>query len=82
MINFGLRYIVEDLRLHGYTDVDWAKNLIDKKCTSRCCFSLGFAMISWMRRKKKSISLSMDVIEYIATRMANYEEIWLRKLFG
>lgn len=54
-----LRYNVIDVRLHGYTDVDWVENVIDRKSTSGCCFSLGSAMISWMSRKKQSIALIM-----------------------
>lgn len=28
-INYGLRYTVRKLRLHGYTDVDWAGSVVD-----------------------------------------------------
>ena len=50
-INLGFKYGVKNVRLHGYTDVDWVDNFVDKKNTSGCCFSLGSAMISWMSRK-------------------------------
>eukprot|EP00253_Pinus_taeda_P024245 PITA_24245 len=50
-IHYGLRYIVGNLRLHGYTDVDWAGSVVDRKSISGCCFSLGSASISWMSRK-------------------------------
>lgn len=50
-ISLGLRYIASDVRLHGYTNVDWVGNVIEKNNTSGCCFSLGFAMIYWMSRK-------------------------------
>ena len=45
-ITHGLRYIVGDVRLHGYSDADWASSVVDRKSTSGCCFSLGFASIS------------------------------------
>ena len=32
-INHGLRYIVESMTLHGYTDVDWASSVVDRKST-------------------------------------------------
>lgn len=51
MINLGLRYTTKDVRLHGYIDVDWDRNVIDKKSTSACCFSLGSTMISWTSNK-------------------------------
>ena len=44
-INHGLRYTVESIRLHGYTDVDWAGSVLDRKSTSGCCFTLGSASI-------------------------------------
>ena len=57
-ITYGLRYTVGDVRLLGYTDVDWAGNVEDRKSTSGCCFSLGSASISWMSKKQKSVALS------------------------
>lgn len=51
LITLGLRYYSKDVQLHGYTDVDGAGNVIDRRSTYGCCFSLGFAMISWMSRK-------------------------------
>ena len=44
-ITHGLRYNFGDVRLHGYSDADWADNVVDHKSTSGCCFSLGFASI-------------------------------------
>lgn len=81
-INHGLRYIVRDLRLHGYTDDDWVGNVVDRKSTSRCFFTLRFAVISWMNRKQTSVVLSMTEAVYIVASMDNYEAVWLRKLFG
>lgn len=54
-IKLGLRYIVEDVQIHGYCDANWAGNVINMKSTSGCCCSSGSAMISWMSRKQKSI---------------------------
>ena len=76
-ITYGLRYNVEDVRPFGYTDVDWAGNVEDRKSTSGCCFSLGSASISWMSRKQKSVALSIAEAEYIAASMASYEAVWL-----
>jgi hypothetical protein len=47
-IDYGLSYDGDhDFTLSGYTDVDWAGSVSDRKSTSGCCFSLGSAMISW-----------------------------------
>jgi hypothetical protein len=69
-----------DFTLSGYTDVDWAGSVADRKSTSICCFSLGSAMISWQSSKQSSISLSTAEVEYIATCSASCEAIWLRNL--
>eukprot|EP00253_Pinus_taeda_P019472 PITA_19472 len=70
-----LRYTVRDVRLFGYTDVDWAGNVEDRKSTSGCCFSLGSASIPWMSRKQKSVALSTAEAEYIAASMASCEAV-------
>eukprot|EP00253_Pinus_taeda_P027009 PITA_27009 len=64
-ITNGMRYTVEDLRLHGYFDADWAGSVVVCKSTSGCCFSLGSASKSWMSRKQKSVALSTAEFEYI-----------------
>ena len=78
-INHGLRYIVGSLRLHGYTDADWAGSVVDRKSTSGCCFTLGSASIFWMSRKQKSVALSTAEVEYIAASMACCEIVCLIK---
>ena len=57
-INHGLRYTIGGMRLHGYTDANWEGNVVDRKSTSGCCFTLGFASISSMSGKQKSVALS------------------------
>ena len=41
MINHGLRYTAGSVTLHGYTDVDWACSVVNRKSTSGCCSHLG-----------------------------------------
>ena len=81
-IKHALRYIAESVTLLGYTDSDWAGSVVDRKSTSGCCITLGFALISWMSRKQKSMALSTAEAEFIAASMACCEAVWLRKLFG
>eukprot|EP00253_Pinus_taeda_P030695 PITA_30695 len=64
-ITHGLRYTVGNVRPHGYFDVDWASSVVDRKSTSRCCFSLGSALICWMSRKQKPVALSIVEAEYM-----------------
>jgi hypothetical protein len=80
-LDCGLNYDGDhDFTLSGYTNLDWAGSVSDRKSTSRCCFSLGSTMISWQSRKQSNISLSTAEAEYIATCSASCEAIWLQKL--
>jgi hypothetical protein len=80
-MDYGLSYDGDhDFTLSGYTDTDWAGSVVDRKRTSRCCFSLGSAMISWQSRKQSSIALSTTEVEYIVACSASYKAIWIRKL--
>jgi hypothetical protein len=80
-MDYGLSYDGDhDFTLSGYTDVDWAGSVANRKSTSGCCFSLGSAMISWQSRKQSSIALSTAEAEYIVACSASCESIWLRKL--
>ena len=81
-ISHGLRYTAGDVRILGYTDVDWAGSVVDHKSTSGCCFTLGSASISWMSRKQKSVALSTTEAGYIVASMTSCEAVWLRKLFS
>ena len=45
-------------KLYGYTDSDWAGSAANRKSTSRGCYCLGSAMISWFSKKQSSVALS------------------------
>ena len=80
-IGCGLRYSADsDMQLVGYTDLDWAGSMKDRKSTSGCCFSLGSAVISWFSRKQTSVALSSVEVKYIVACMVAWEVVWLRKL--
>ena len=80
-MEYGLEYRRSDgIRLIGFTDLDWAGNVADRKSTSECCFSLGSAAVSWFSRKQKFVALSFAEVEYMATSHASCEALWLRML--
>ena len=57
-VDYGLKYEVnQKINLEGYVDSDWAGSAIDRKSTSRCCFSMGSGVISWFRRKNSCMEL-------------------------
>ena len=56
---YGLWYRhMDEVKLHGFTDVDWASSLRDRKSTSGEVFSIRSTTIYWYRRKKRSVALS------------------------
>ena len=82
-IDFVLYYYGNhEYKLYGYTDVDWAKSILDRKSTSGGCYSLGSTMISCFSRKQSSVALSTAKSEYIAACSASCEAIWLQNLMS
>ena len=82
-IGYGLRCVSGgDVKLQGYTDSDWAGSAVERKSTSRCCFSLGSGMVSWLSRKQTSMALKTSEVEYIAASVASREAMWLQKLLA
>jgi hypothetical protein len=58
-LDFGLWYSRgEYFTLTTYTDADWEDNVDDKKSTSGGAFFLGNNLVSWLRKKQSSVSLS------------------------
>ena len=56
---YGLWYPNDkNLIIQAFTDADWAGSIDDRKSTSGAEFYLGGCLISWLRKKKTSISLS------------------------
>jgi len=48
---------------------------------ARALMGVGYASISWMSRKQKSVVLSTDETRYIVVSMASCEVVWLWKFF-
>ena len=66
IVDYGLKYRADQkINLEGYVDSDWVGNAIDRKSTSRCCFSMGSSVISWFSRKQSHVALSTAEAEYV-----------------
>jgi hypothetical protein len=47
LVEYGLSYLEDGkVKLQGYTNSYWASSVVDRKSTSRCCYSLESRMIS------------------------------------
>ncbi|GAV67227.1 zf-CCHC domain-containing protein/rve domain-containing protein/RVT_2 domain-containing protein/gag_pre-integrs domain-containing protein/UBN2_2 domain-containing protein, partial [Cephalotus follicularis] len=68
-----------DLRLRGYSDVDWASDRDGRKSTSGYAFILGGGAISWSSKKQTCIALPTMEAEYVACSAAVQEAVWLRR---
>ena len=68
------------LDIRGYSDADWAGDLVDRKSTSGYCFFMGKSLISWSSKKQQSTALSTAESEIIALSEAAKEAVWLRKM--
>ena len=83
MIDYGLRYVADcEFGLVGYIDSDWVGSVTSRKSTSRCCFSLGLAVIAWHNRKQMSVTLSTTKVEYIVACSVSSEAVWIRKMLS
>ena len=78
---YGLWYRQSnEVKLCGFTDVDWAGSPTDKKSTSRGIFSIGSTTVSWYNRKQRSVALISTEAEYMAASVAACKAIWMRKI--
>jgi hypothetical protein len=78
---YGLWYKqMDEVKLHGFMDADWAGNPTDKKSTSGGIFSIVSTVVSWYNRKKRSVALSSSEAEYMAASQATCEAIWMRNI--
>ena len=79
--NYGIWYSRDSNEcLAGYSDVDRARCIDDRKSTSGGCFYLGNNLVSWMSKKQNSVSLSMAEAEYIVAASCCAQLLWMKKL--
>jgi hypothetical protein len=70
------------LQVHGYTDVDWASNVSDKRSTGGFLFSFGSGGVSWSSKKQPTVALSSIEVEYKGVAIVACEIVWLQKLLS
>ena len=58
VVNYGLWYLKRNnFTLREFTDADWAGSIDHRKNNSGAAFYLGDCLVSWLIKKKFSISL-------------------------
>lgn len=68
------------LEVEGYTDVDWAGDIIDRKFTSGYFTFVGGNLVAWWSKKQKVVALSSAEAEFHGMAKGLCELLWLRKL--
>ena len=73
-VEYGLKYEVnQKINLEGHVDSNWAGSTIDRKITSRCCFSMRSSVTSWFGRMDSYMALSIAKEKYVATCSSIWE---------
>eukprot|EP00253_Pinus_taeda_P016694 PITA_16694 len=67
------------LDIHGFVDVDWARDLDQRRSTSGYVFNLFGGAVSWMSKKQSVVALSTTEAEYMAATHASKEAVWLQR---
>ena len=70
----------DHLRVEGYTDVDWAGNITDRKSTSGYFTFVGGNLVTWRSKKQKVVALSSAEAEFRGMAKGLCELLWLRRL--
>ena len=66
--------------IHGFVDVDWARDMDRRRSTSEYAFNLFGGEINWMSKRQAVVALSTTKVEYMATTHASKEAVWLQRL--
>jgi len=63
------------LDIHGFVDVDWARDMDQRRSTSGYVFNLFGGAVSWMNKKQSMVALSTTEAEYMAATHASKEVV-------
>ena len=81
-VKLGLLFLRGARELTGYTDSDYAGDLIKRRSTSGYVFLSGGAAILWGSKLQTTVAVSTCEAELIAGARAIKEALWLRKLLA
>ena len=64
--------------IKGFTDVDHAGSITDRRSTSEYCVFLGGNLMSWRSKKQSVVAKSSAEAEFRAIALGLCELLWLR----
>lgn len=84
-LDYGIEFNASEndaIKLIGYSDADWAGDVVSRKSTSGFVFKLAGGAVSWQSKRQATIALSSTEAEYLALSSAVQEAVWLRQLLS
>ena len=76
---YGIMYSSSSyFKLYGFTDSGFARNLDDKKNTSRYILDLGSGFVAWSSKKQPIVRISLVEVEYVATNSTTWQSVWMQ----
>ena len=74
--SYGIKFCkVQEFKLQGYSDSDWAGSVEDMRSTSGYCFTFGSGCFSWCSKKQELVAQSTAEAEFIAAIAAANQAI-------
>jgi len=68
--------------LEGFTNADMARDMDTRKFTTGYLYTFAGAIVSWVSRLQRIVSLSTTETEYIAATEACKEMLWMQRFLG
>ncbi|KAK6160568.1 hypothetical protein DH2020_003949 [Rehmannia glutinosa] len=79
--DLGIWYTKDtNTNLVGFSDSDWAGDVVDRKSTTGGCFYLGNNLVSWYSKKQNCVSLSTAESEYVAVGSCCTQLLWMNQM--
>ena len=81
--DFGIKFMrSKEFELVGFLNSDWGGSIDDMRSTSGYCFTFGSGFFCWCSKKQEIVAQSTIEVEFIASKTAVNQAIWLRKILN